>query len=1326
MNLRKQFTPSWGLALLLAFVASAAFSTSASAQSQDKTEKAFNSTYIIQLMDEPLVSYRGGVKGYTATSPEVTGEKLLDVKSPASLAYLKYLEQKQQEFIQILKKHLRNNPVVVFQYKNSFHGIAVKLSHEEAKTVHQLPGVKSIKADLEYKLENRNWKVQNNMIQAINIQSIDLGEAKQKTKQFLQQQGLAFWSFLGTSLLFLGGVGFWKRRKKQKIANKNTLSFMVLSLLIFFFCSLSFSLEVFAKQQEAYRGLYILQFQDPALINAPLQKREAYQNFLRQTQEEVQQKIETRLGHPLQINYYYDVVFNGIAAQLTSQEAALIAQLPEVLSIEPNTIFQISTSRQVSSSSFPASRAPFKVYRPSSSISLSLIKNPFFWIAIASGFILFLFLIRQPLLRLRERFLPKKNSRILLFSIISFILMVALVACKSEDDEDEFFDSGSSSSSSSNSSTTFSNLGGYSWIGAPGVWDASQTGMPTGTKGEGIVIGVIGTGIDPSHPSFAEKGDDSYQHLNQRNRRYGICDINDASYDSSFPCNAKLIGAYGYPNTNTSSSYPDSPYDVNGEGTHMASIAAGNLVENANLTTENGYSLTQNLAGVAPHANLIIYNACCDNASLLAAINQATADGVDVISYSTGSTAVTYNPWQHSNTIAWLNARAAGIFVAVGAGDNGLNSSSLSILPADVPWVMTVGASSHDLAYTNTLTNFGGDSTVDISTIQGSALSNSYGSAKIVYAGDYNNAYCLSPNPENSDDETGDFSSSFLGSEIVVCDVGKISNIDKGKYVKDSGAKGMVLVETDANSGVQGAIPTEPHILPAIHIQYSDGVILKTWLNSGSTHTAQITQTTVASSSTGADVAASFSGRGPSLSIPSIIKPDVTAPGRAIFAAHCNSYCDSTSDRTLGQYNILQGTAAAASQVAGAAALLTSIHPGWTPAEIQSALIMTSTSGQWKSDGETSADAFDVGAGRINIPAAARAGLVMNETKTNYEAANPLVNSGDPSTLNTVIIGNENCVADCSWSRTLRNPTNQSLDWTISTETPDSSLSISVTDSNGNALSSLSFSPYQEQTIIVKATYSGVETGKWFFGDVILTETNNKASVARLPIAAMISISDINSSYSITTVKSSDSSAISGVKTISITALNKKVYGLIQADTTTDALVSDPTNKDPYDGLGDATHDTMFVTITVPADSKRLVAQTSNSLSSDLDIYLGTGATPSSATLITSSQQGGADEYISIQDPTADTYWILVQNWQSGYDTAQSFNLHYAVVPNTDAANMTVTATDQGGDGKFNLSIGWTGLSSGYWYGRFDLGSNNTDSSTEGNLGKVDVNLIHQ
>ena len=162
---------------------------------------------------------------------------------------------------------------------------------------------------------------------------------------------------------------------------------------------------------------------------------------------------------------------------------------------------------------------------------------------------------------------------------------------------------------------------GPTLIGAPSIWEG-ETLDGSSTYGEGIIIGVIDSGINHAHPSFADVGNDGYDHTNPNGagNYVGVCDTDPLYADF---CNDKLIGGYDF----TSSGGPE---DEDGHGSHTASTSAGNFVE-VEIDDLAGGTFTVQISGVAPHANLIAYRVCddaggCWTSATVAAVDQAIDD----------------------------------------------------------------------------------------------------------------------------------------------------------------------------------------------------------------------------------------------------------------------------------------------------------------------------------------------------------------------------------------------------------------------------------------------------------------------------------------------------------------------------------------------------------------------------------------------------------------------------------------------------------------------------------------------------------------------------
>lgn len=604
---------------------------------------------------------------------------------------------------------------------------------------------------------------------------------------------------------------------------------------------------------------------------------------------------------------------------------------------------------------------------------------------------------------------------------------------------------------------------GPAWAGAPGIWDGSQTGGLPGTKGEGVLIGVIDSGINMDHPSFADVGGDGYNHTNPRGagNYVGWCNPANPKYSPSYPCNDKLIGVWSYPY------YESSPEDDIGHGTQVASVAAGNQ-----LTVPLTGSLHRPISGVAPHANLISYDVCdddyyCYTDWAVAAVDQAVADGVDVLTLAFASD---YDdPWHDDMALALLGAREAGVFVAVPGGNDGYYSDEITST-ASSPWLLAVGSSTHNRRFNSSVTNLSGGNTTPPGTLAGVALTDAYGPAPIVDAAWYSNEDCYYS-----------FTPGSLTGKIVVCTISYYSDgWMEVANAKVAGAAGVILV--DDYDYYDTVLEPVAYQSPVVRLYEDQGYPLRNWLSSGSGHTGRISATTLDTAASNGDLVANSSSRGPG-TVWSLLKPDLLAPGVEILAA--------SSDPR--DYAVRSGTSLASAFAAGSAALLIDLHPTWTPAEVQSALLTTAkSSGLKNQDGTPTSSPFDVGSGRVDLSAAGRAGLVLDETGAHFQAADP-VQGGVPSSLNLASLAADLCTLSCSWTRTVRSTLSSTSTWTVSVTAPPGTTASVVPSS---------FTIGAGGTQVIQITLSGPPASfGWTFGSMTLTENASQAPPARLPIA---------------------------------------------------------------------------------------------------------------------------------------------------------------------------------------------------------------------------------
>ncbi|HET6447242.1 MAG TPA: S8 family serine peptidase, partial [candidate division Zixibacteria bacterium] len=847
---------------------------------------------------------------------------------------------------------------------------------------------------------------------------------------------------------------------------------------------------------------------------------------------------------------------------------------------------------------------------------------------------------------------------------------------------------------------------GPAWIGADHVWDGSATGGFGATQGEGVIAGILDTGQNMDHPSFADIGGDGYDHTNPfgSGNYVGLCD----SAPGTWVCNDKLIGYWIMTGETTE--------DTDGHGSHTASTTAGNhltttMMISASIEVEparfvdtiNTYQYRSHISGVAPHANIIGYDVCndiggCPNAGSVAAIDQAILDGVDVINFSIGGGAS--NPWTDSTAMAFLGAYEAGIVPVTSAGNSGPGAGTIGS-PNNAPWMLAVGANFHNRAFPNAVMNMTGGDTTPPADISGAGFASGYGPAPIVYAEDAGDAQCLTPFAAGT----------WTNNEIVVCDRGTIARVQKGVNALAGGAGGFILANSSASQTLNG----DPHALPAVHITYDDGVALKTWLATGAGHMATIQGSVVNTDPSNGDQMAGFSSRGPNTALLDIIKPDVTAPGVDILAAYKTNSV--VADDFQQEFGIVSGTSMASPHTAGAAALMRALHPDWSVAEIIAALVATGDPEFYKEDDSTPADPFDLGGGQVDLTRAGRTNLTLDETAADFLAANP-ASGGDPKSLNIATMANSQCLNECTWTRTLAS----TVDWSMMYDTSasgENGLVVTVEPAN------FVIPAFGSQVITITADVSSIGSpGVWTFGSVYIEEVPQEGEELygiRLPVAVVGTASIVPEWIDIDTRRNAGSQLEAGVQGDEITDFTVDNYGLVLGTVVEELLPQDPTDDDPYD----STEGTFFVTVTVPADTFRLVAETTESTAVDLDLFVGTGDTPSAATEICSSTTSSYFEYCDVGEPAAGTYWILVQNWLAGTSPPDTAVLSYAVVTETDAGNMMVTGPTTNPAGEpFDVRIFWDTPSMMYgdhWYGGFAMG---TSAGTVGDLGSVPVDII--
>nr|GMD20007.1 subtilisin-like protease SBT1.7 [Ipomoea batatas]GMD99435.1 subtilisin-like protease SBT1.7 [Ipomoea batatas] len=490
-----------------------------------------------------------------------------------------------------------------------------------------------------------------------------------------------------------------------------------------------------------------------------------------------------------------------------------------------------------------------------------------------------------------------------------------------------------------------------------------------------VIIGVLDTGVWPESKSFDDTGlgpvPSSWK---------GGCEVGN-NFNSS-NCNRKLIGARfflsGYEGANgpiDEAVESRSPRDDDGHGTHTASTAAGSTITRASFF---GFG-AGTARGMAPQARVAAYKVCweggCFSSDILAAMEKAIEDGVNIISMSLGGAVAEY--YSDPIAIGAFAATSRGIFVSCSAGNSGPFPESLSN-PA--PWIATIGAGTIDRKFPGYISIGNGKKFDGVSLYSGKPLSSS--PIPLVYAG----------NASTSDGRLctpGSLIPAKVAGKIVVCDRGENRRAEKGLVVREAGGIGMIIANTDLNEDDQIA---DAHLIPTAAVGQTAGDMIKEYISSTRNPTATIAFGETKLGVQPSPVVAAFSSRGPNSITPEILKPDFIAPGVNILASWTRRVGPTglAEDKRHVDFNIISGTSMSCPHVSGLAALLKTAHPEWSPAAIKSALLTTAYStyknGQTIEDAATSMPStpFDHGAGHVNPVSALDPGLVYDATVDDY------------------------------------------------------------------------------------------------------------------------------------------------------------------------------------------------------------------------------------------------------------------------------------------------------------------------------------------------------
>ena len=412
--------------------------------------------------------------------------------------------------------------------------------------------------------------------------------------------------------------------------------------------------------------------------------------------------------------------------------------------------------------------------------------------------------------------------------------------------------------------------------------------------GAGARIAIIDTGIDHTHAGFQ----DTSLAIPEGFPR-GNTDA-DLAYTSN-----KVIVARSYLSLFGNES-DISPRDTWGHGTGVAMIAAGGPA----------MSPQGPISGVAPKAFLGSYNVFRHSGSqatrtdvVLKAIDDAIADGMDVINLSLGSSFATRPDDDLFATIA-ERATSAGVLIVAAAGNDGplpFTMSDYAVAPASI----AVGATSNSRAFAGKVQLSNGR--------QFAALPGGGPNSALPITGTFHDVAALDQNGR----ACGSLPASSLTGEIAFILRGTCTFEVKLRNAQTAGAVAALVYTTDEQPDpISMSVGTAT--LPAAMVGHTDGLSIKESIASGTGAATLDFQVQLVALDP--NRIAGFSATGPGTSF--AIKPDMVATGFFVLSAVPD-----------GRYAFSSGTSFSAPMVTGAAAVLKSARPGYSGHHYRSLLI---------------------------------------------------------------------------------------------------------------------------------------------------------------------------------------------------------------------------------------------------------------------------------------------------------------------------------------------------------------------------------------------------
>ncbi|PWH07343.1 peptidase S8 [Brachybacterium endophyticum] len=436
-----------------------------------------------------------------------------------------------------------------------------------------------------------------------------------------------------------------------------------------------------------------------------------------------------------------------------------------------------------------------------------------------------------------------------------------------------------------------------------------MTGVDTvqkvdGLTGKGVTVGIIDSGIDYNNPDLGGSG------TNDQTKDFPGSRVTEGHDFVGDDYDANKTGAA---HAAKPDAYPD---DCGGHGSHVAGIVGAK----------------GEVTGVAPDVDFASYRVFgCEGSSstdiILAAMDRAVADDVDVINMSLGAAMMSWGSYPTAQAANEITDR--GIVMVNSGGNEGESGTFSGGAPGVGAKVITVGSVENTDARSPYFT--AGKQKVGYAAASDGGTVPTTGKVEVVSAGEDSteaDAPVLACEPSEIPKPTAK-------KQALLIKRGTCSFHDKAANAQKAGYTAVVLYNNSAGI-ISPTVAGDPAVtIPVVSITQEDGIALQKAIAEKTT-TIGWKSGQIIVPNAGAGLMSAFSSYG--LTAELGLKPDVSAPGGQIW---------STVPLEQGGHGSKSGTSMASPHVAGAAALLLQEHADWDPVAVKSALVNTADPLDW-------------------------------------------------------------------------------------------------------------------------------------------------------------------------------------------------------------------------------------------------------------------------------------------------------------------------------------------------------------------------------------------